>query len=218
MGNGPSEIVVLRPTKVFLAFLASQLPKHNIPSMSSLQVDNTAYIIKKCDTQQGTLDEIERLSPKMFRHELCRWLGSDAHNPIVDSMMDFLCCFKLEFHTHLILLEPSLQEAHQALQLKPQIKMLHWLNSVVDEDDFLDEIMEQVTLSHLVENSTLLIKNFNTLGEIKPYLKRYYKPLFETAMSRMSNKPQQWPKIHTFEEFSHHFKVEIHTQLISYLS
>ena len=216
--NGLSEIVVLRPTTVFLSFLASQLPEEHLPGFKCLQTDNTAYVIKKYDTNEGTLDELERLYTKMFRHEICRWLGSDARNGIEQSFLDFLCCFKLEFHSHLIVLEPSLQQAQQMVQLKPRMMLLQWLHSMVEDQPDLATVMEQVTLSHLTENASVLVKNFSQLSEIKPFLRTCYPYLFETAMSRMSNNPQQWPKIHSFEEFGRYFKIEIHTQLISYIS
>lgn len=216
MDNGLSEIVVLRPTNVFLSFLTSQLSEENVPSRRCLHTDNTAYIIKKKETQEGTLAELERLYTKMFRHEICRWLGKEARNEIEKSFFDFLCCFKLEFHSHLISLESSLQQTQQMLQLKPRLKLLQWLHTMVEQQPELVTIMEQVTLSHLTENATVLVKNFNQLSQIKPFLRKYYPYLFETAMSRMSNKPQQWPKIHSFEEFSRYFEFEIHTQLISF--
>jgi hypothetical protein len=216
--NGLFEIVVLRPTTVFLSFLTSQLLEENVPDLRCLHTDNTAYVIKKKDTQEATLDELERLYIKMFRHEICRWLGKEARNEIEKSFIDFLCCFRLEFHSHFILFEPSIHHAQQIVQLKPRVRLLQWLNSMVEHQPDLAAVMEQVTLACLTENATVLVKNFEKLTQIKPFLRTYYPYLVETAMSRMSNKPQQWPKIHSFEEFGQFFKVEIHTQLISYTS
>ncbi len=218
MDNGLSEIVVLRPTAVFFSFLASQLGEDNLPSFKSLQTDNTAYLIKKYPTEEGTLDELERLYSKMFRHEICRWLGQEARNEIEKSFLDFLCCFKLEFHSHLILLESSLSQAKQMVQLRPRIKLLQWLNRVVEDQPDLVHVMEQVNLSHLAENASVLLKNFNQLTEIKPFLQSHYKSLFTAGMSRLTNESEQWPKITSFQEFTHYFSVEIHTQLISYAS
>ncbi|RUR11968.1 hypothetical protein [Legionella sp. km772] len=216
MDNGLSEVVVLRPTIVFFSFLASQLGEDNLPSFKSLQTDNTAYLLKKGATQDDTLNELEQHFRKMFRHEICRWLGKDARNQIEKSFLDFLCCFKLEFHSHLIVLESSLKNAHNMLQLRPRAKLLQWLNKAVENEPELSEVMEQVNLSHLTENASVIIKNFNNLNEIKPFLERYYESIFSTAMSRITNDSQQWPKILSYQEFTRYFSIEIHTQLISY--
>jgi hypothetical protein len=215
MEQGLSEIVVLRPTQVFLSFLASQLPEKSIPTFQSLQTDNTAFVIKKHPTNEGTLEELERLYSKMFRYEISRWLGSDARNEIEKSFLDFLCCFKLEFHAHLIMLEPSLTQATHMLQLRPRIKVLRWLQEKAEEQEDLADIMECVTLNNLTENASVVIKNFDKLTEIKPFLKKYYKSLFATAMSRMCSQRSQWPNIDSFDEFNNYFSIQIHTHLIS---
>lgn len=214
MGQRSSEVVILRPTQVFWSFLASQLPEDSCPDFRSLQSDNTAYAIKSCSNDKATLDEIEHHYSKMFRHEIGRWLGPDARNDIERSFLDFLCCFKLEFHTHLIVLESSIQQGRQLMQIKPRISLLHWLQAVVEGQEELAPIMEEVNVSHLIENSTLLIKNFNNLAEIKPFLQRDYKLIFAKAMTRISNKAYQWPAMNSLQSFNQYFSVELHTQLI----
>lgn len=217
MDNGLSEVVVLRPTIVFFTFLASQLGEDKLPNFKTLGIDNTAYLIKKGATQEETLNEVERHYVKMFRHEICRWLGKDARNSIEKSFLDFLCCFKLEFHSHLILLERSLVCARQVVQLRPRAELLHWLNEALANQTDLALVMEQVNLAHLTENASVILKNFNSLKDIKPFLQRYYKSIFATAMSRITKESEQWPKIASFQDFSRYFSVEIHTQLISYV-
>lgn len=214
MHQGQSEIVVLKPTTVFLAFLASQLPENDVPDLQQLQTDNTAYVIKKHQSDEDTLDEIEKHFTTMFRHEICRWLGDDARNDIETSFIDFLCCFKFELHAHIILMEPSMEQGKQLLKIKPRTVLLNWMKSAVEEHDDLAQVMERVTLANLVENATVMVKNFVSLKDIKPFLQQYYKPLFETAMSRMSTQKEQWPAIESFKAFSQYFSIEIHTQLI----
>lgn len=216
MDKGLSEVVVLRPTLVFFSFLASQLGEDKLPSFKTLQTDNTAYLIKKCSSQEETLDELESYFSKMFRHEICRWLGQDARNEIEKNFLDFLCCFKLEFHTHLILLEQTPTQAHQMLQLRPRAKLLEWLNQKLAKHADLAQVMEKLNLAHLTENSSVLLKNFRHLQEIKPFIQRYYQSIFTTAMSRITNESEQWPQIASYQDFISYFSVEIHTQLISY--
>jgi hypothetical protein len=214
MYQGSSEIVVLKPTTVFLSFLASQLPENDLPGLRLLQTDCTAYVIKKHHSDEATLDEIEKYYSAMFRHEICRWLGKNARNEIETSFLDFLCCFKFELHSHIVLMEPSIDAGHQLLIIKPRSVLLNWMKSAVVGQEELENVMERVTLSHLTENATAIVKNFPELKEIKSFLKQYYKPIFETAMSRMSNKSSEWPAVNSFQSFSQYFAIEIHTQLI----
>ena len=214
MHPGSYEIVVLRPTTVFLSFLASQLPESNVPSWKLLQTDCTAYTIKKHASDDGTLEEIEKNFSCMFRHEIKRWLGNDAHNEIETKFLDFLCCFKFELHSHIIMMEPSIEAGHQLLIVKPRTVLLNWIKSAVEGEEELAEVMERVTLSHLTENATVIVKNFSQLKDIKEFIKEYYKPIFETAMSRMSNQPSEWPAVNSSQSFSQYFAIEIHTQVI----
>lgn len=213
MHQGPYEIVVLKPTTVFLSFLASQLPENKLPSLKTLQTDNTAYVLHKQDTDEATLDEIEKHFTQMFRHEICRWLGQDARNDIETSFLDFLCCFKFELHSHIILMEPTIDQGRQMLKISPRSVLMNWIKSSV-EDEQVSNVLERVNLANLVENATVIVKNFSSLKEIKPYLTKYYKPIFETAMSRMSGEQDQWPVMSSFQAFTRYFAVEIHTQLI----
>lgn len=215
MHQESSEIVVLRPTSVFLSFLVSQLPANDVPSVTVLHTDCTAYVIKKRDSIEGTLEEIEKDFSFMFRHEICRWLGESARNEIETSFMDFLCCFKLELHSHIILMEPSIEEGHRLLIIKPRNSLLDWIKAEVEGEEELEDVMAQVNLEHVTENATAIVKNFLELKEIKPFIKQHYKPIFETAMSRMSNQPNRWPQVNSFQSFSQYFTIEIHTQLIN---
>lgn len=212
MQLGQSEIVILKPTTVFYSFLASQLPEKDLPSLALLQTDNTAYVIKKQNSEEATLREIESHFNIMFRHEICRWLGPDAKNDIENSFIDFLCCFKFEFHSHIILMEPSLSQGHQLINIKPKSVLLNWIKSV--EGDQISDVVERVSLANLVENATVLVKNFASLKDIKPFFSTYYKPIFTTVMTRMSSKPESWPEVNSFQALSHYFTFEIHTQLI----
>ena len=114
------EIIFLKPTSVFLSFIASQLPDIELPDLRLIQTDTTAYAIRKQASEEATLDEIERHFPRMFRHEICRWLGEDARNEIEGSFLDFLCCFKFEMHSQIVLMEPSITKGHQLLCIKPR--------------------------------------------------------------------------------------------------
>lgn len=208
------EIVILRPTAVFRSFLASQLPESDLPDVRTLQTDTTAYIIPKHEDEEATLDEIEHHFPNMFRHEISRWLGENARNEIEASFLDFLCCFKFEFHSQIVLMEPTIQDGKQLICIKPKTVLLKWMKSTVEQDEELTTVLNQVNLSQIAENATVVLKNFDNLADIKPFIQQYYYPIYKTEMLRMCDSSSQWPKVESYQDFQRYFAVEIHSQLI----
>ncbi|KTC78067.1 hypothetical protein [Legionella brunensis] len=208
------EIIILKPTPVFLSFLASQLPEIELPELRLLQTDNTAYVIEKQQNDEETLNEIERHFTTMFRHEICRWLGENARNEIEGSFLDFLCCFKFELHSHIALMEPLMEDGKQLLRVRPRSVLLKWMKAAVEEQSDLISVLERVNLSHLAENATVVVKNFSKLTQIKPFLQHHYEPIFEAEMMRMCNNVEEWPLVDSYQAFSHYFAIDIHTQLI----
>ena len=209
------EIVILKPTAVFLSFLASQSPEIKVPDLRLLQIDNTAYVLKKQPTDDATIDEIEKNFSIMFRHEICRWLGDNARHEIETNFLDFLCCFKFELHNHIILMESVIEKGRQLLLLKPRLDLLNWLKILVENQEELVDVIERVKLSNLEENATVMVKNFSNLMDIKPFIKQYYQPIFSKAMGRISSQSRHWPILDSFKAFTQYFAVEIHTQLIN---
>lgn len=214
MQHNQWEIVILKPTSVFLSFLSEQLPEVELPDLRLMQIDNTAYAIPHQDSDEQTLDEIERYFAPMFRHEIYRWLGEDARNEIEGSFLDFLCCFKFELHSHILLMEPTFQNTQQLLCIKPRSVLLKWMRTMAEVDEELCMVLQQVNLSHLTENATVIAKNFKEISEVKPFIHRYYRPIFKAEMSRMCESANQWPVVDSLQAFNRHFSVEIHTQLI----
>ncbi len=208
------EIVILKPTRVFQNFLASQVGDENVPDYKTLVTDKTAYVIRKQATDEETLDEIEHHFTTMFRHEIRRWLGDKATNEIEASFLDFLCCFKFELHSQIVLMEPSFGEGKQLLRIKPRSVLLKWMKTTAAKDEELADLLEGVNLSAISENATVVIKNFSELSQIKPFVRDCYLPVYEAEMSRMSDSPEQWPEVDSFETFNRYFAIEIHTQLI----
>lgn len=215
MTETPLEVVILKPTPVFLSFLAAQVPDIDLPDLKLLQSDTTAYVIKKQANDEETLNEFERLYRPMFQHEIARWIGKDASNDIEASFLDFLCCFKFEMHSQIVLMESSMDNGEQLLCIKPRSVLLKWIKSALDEDEEdTVAVVDRIKLSHLVDNSTVLIKNFKAQTDIKPFIQQYYRPMFKTEMLRMSQDEDIWPAIDTPSDFSRYFTVEIHTQLV----
>ena len=208
------EVIILKPTPMFLSFLAAQCPDLKLPFLHLLQMDTTAYAIHKQANEEAMLDEIERFFPKMFRYEITRRFGAAVCDDIEASFLDFLCCFKFELHSQIVLMEKSMTRGHQLLCIKPRSVLVKWVKSSIDEQEELTNIIERVNLAHMVENATVVVKNFSQLSEVKPFIKQYYRPLFKAEMLRMCDKADQWPTIDNAQKFSHYFAVEVHTQLI----
>ena len=170
--------------------------------------------MRKQASDEETLNEIERHFATMFRHEICRWLGEDARNEIEGSFLDFLCCFKFELHSHIVLLENSFEAGQQLIRIKPRSVLLKWIKSVVEEDDDLIAVLNKINLADLAENATVIVKNFQKLTEIKAFLKQYFPLIYEAEMLRMCDRGEQWPYVDSYESFCRYFAVDIHTQLV----
>ncbi|KTD36830.1 hypothetical protein Lnau_1814 [Legionella nautarum] len=214
MQSSKWEIIILKPTRVFLSFLAAQLPDVELPELRPLQIDNTAYIIAKHNNDEDTLNEIENHFATMFRYEIHRWLGENARNDIEGSFLDFLCCFKFELHSQIVLMEPSLAQGRQLLRVKPRSVLLKWLKSAVEEQVDFADVLDRINLSHLAENATVVIKNFSNLMDIEPFLKTNYRPIFEAEMQRMCDRAEEWPMVDSYQAFKRYFSIETHTQLV----
>lgn len=208
------EIVILKPTSVFLSFLAAQGPEVELPSLALLHADTTAFTIAKQDGEEETLDEIERHFPTMFRHEINRWLGGKARNPIEGSFLDFLCCFKFEMHSQLVVMEPSVEHGRNLICIKPRSVLLKWMKSSIEEQESPYDIMERVTLTQLSENATVVIKNFESQLEIQSLIEKHFQAMFQAEMLRMCERKEHWPDVKSCEDFNQYFAVDIHTNLI----
>lgn len=208
------EVIILKPTSVFLSFLAAQGPEVELPSLALLQADTTAYTIMKQDGEEETLDEIERHFPTMFRHEINRWLGGKARHPIEGSFLDFLCCFKFEMHSQIVIMEPSVEHGRTLLCVKPRSVLLKWIKSSMEEQEDLSDVMERVTLAQLSENATVIIKNFEQQAEVQSLVDSHYNAMFKAEMLRMCDRSEYWPDVGTSAEFNKYFAIEIHTQLV----
>ena len=178
------------------------------------EIDTTAYIIQKQVSEEATLDEIGRHYHQMFKHEISRWLGENACLHQKGSFLDFLCCFKFELHSQIVLMEPSINEGQQLLCINPRSVLIKWMKSSIEDKDEVTSILERVNLSHLTENATVVVKNFGSSLDVNQFIKQHFRPLYTAEMSRMCDKVDQWPAVDTVQLFNRYFTVELHTQLI----
>lgn len=217
MKQSQREIVILKPTSVFYSFLSAQLAEERMPDLELLQFNNTAYVINKGADEDAILNEIERHYPLMFSHEIKRWLGESAFNPIENSFLDFLCCFKFELHSQIVLMEETIDQGCNLLRVKPRSMLINWMRESAQEQDDSEEliaILDKVNIHQIAENGTVVIKNFEKLGDIKPFLQNNYTVIFEHEMARMNEQASSWPKVTNYKSFCRYFSVDIHSQLI----
>ena len=209
------EVIVLKPTSLFRNFVLAQLENHiTVPDPKTMRTDNTAYIIKKQKNDEETLNEIERHFVRMFQYEIKRWFGSNIAQEIEISFLDFLCCFKFELHSHIVLMEQNIHAGKNLLRIKPKTVLLKWMKSAADEESEVGTVLQAITVSCLAENATVVVKNFNSLEHIKPFLKTFYEELFYQEMQRVCEAKELWPIITNYADFSRYFVIDYHTHLV----
>ncbi len=210
------EVFILKPTAAFRAFISAHLPELALPDLQLMQADTTAYLMNKMGDFEATIQEVERHYPAMFRHEILRCLGDDAANidEIKTSFLDFLCCFKFESHSQIVLMEEKIAEGHQLLCIKPRSVFFKWVDETVKSHNEVTNLLDRVSLPNVLEDATVVIKNFQKPSEVKPFIKHYYRPLFKAEMARMDDIASQWPVVDSFQKFNRYFAVEMHSQLI----
>ncbi|MDP3559214.1 MAG: hypothetical protein Q8R79_02520 [Legionellaceae bacterium] len=212
------EVVVLKPTSAFLSFIAEQLGAAALPELRLIQTDNTAYLIPAQLNNEVLLETLECHYKTIFSYEIARWVGQDVVTDIKASFLDFLCAFTFELHSNLLVMEVSSLLGRQLLRIKPRELLLKWMKAghaeLVDNSDILNKI----NLSHITENATAVIKNFEKLSDVKPFLRHYYPSMYEAERLRIESYGlQHWPYIDSYQMFSRFFVVELHTRLVPIL-
>lgn len=215
MYSGQYDIVILKPTRAFLNFLRLQVPAAILPSLRELQKNCTAYAIKKQVSDEDTLNEIERHFVTMYRHEIQRCSKKVADNKISGTFLDFLCCFKIEMHSQILVLENNIAAGKQLVRIKPRSVLLKWLRGTADRDPELASLTSSLNLAQLADNATVIVKNFEKLEEdINLFLSNHYQSIYEAEMVRLSDMADIWPKVSSYREFNQYFSVSTHPELI----
>lgn len=214
MPQNQSDVIILKPTSSFLSFLSAHFPDAILPDKATLHRDLTAYTLPQQVSEEGTLMEIERHFLRMFQHEARRVLGTQATHDIDVTFLDFLCCFKFELHSNVVLMESSVSEGQHLLCVKPRSVLLTWIKSTLDDTDDLAPVLDKVNLAHLTDNATVLIKNFENHVDVSAFVRRYYRPLFKAEMFRLFDHVEHWPDVDSFPAFNRYFSVEVHTHLV----
>lgn len=210
-----SNVLILKPTSVFLSFLSEQLPDVPTLSLNECKTNHTAYTFKKQASDEATLAEIERHFPDMLQYEAHRILGPHREETLKASFLDFLCCFKFELHSQIVLMEPSIQAGRQLLCVKPRLGLLHWMKaSTHPAASEWYAAREALRLSDLTDNATMLVKNFAHEADVQPFIHHYYRPLFKAEMFRFCDEAQYWPEVTSLQMFNRYFSVHHYTEVV----
>lgn len=208
------EVIIVKPTTVFLSYLAKHFPHIELPELSILQADATAYTMRRQPSEEQIVQELERHYATIFRHEISRTIDAYVAEEVETSFLDFLRCFKFELHSQVVLMEPSIMEGHQLLCIKPRSVLIKWMQTTIEDQNEMISILERVNVGRLAEDTTVVVKNFHQLTDVKPFINHHFKPIYHAEMERMCDKADQWPEVDSLEEFNRYFAVEVHTQLM----
>ena len=214
MSRFKSCIIILKPTSFFTSFVAEQLPDFDCPIEEDLESDYTAYTIPACDSDEALLEQLERLSPYMFRHEVVRLLGKNLASKIKSDFLDFLCCFRFEVHAHSVLTESSIEDCHELVCVKPRVVDLEWQPATNDDEIEVRDILQTMNLSQVPQTASVLVKKFDKLADIKPLVHRYCRPLLKQEFMKKAAQLIQWPSNSSIQMFNRYFAIEVHTQLV----
>lgn len=214
MSQTKLSVLILKPTENFLGWIASQFPDVELPRLAAIQQDNTAYSIPRYIDNESFLETIETFYPLMLRHESSRLLGQVLSSHLTGSFFDFLCCFRFELHTEVMMMESNLGKRDSLLCIKPRTIELSCASSDTKHSKAEEATEDSLQLSHFMDNTTALVKNFRDVSEVAPFIKHHYRPIFRQEMQRLSEDAQYYPVVNSFKIFTRYFNVEYHSQVV----
>lgn len=214
MSQMKSCIIVLKPTSFFTSFVTEQLPDFDCPNDEDLEADYTAYTLPACENDDALLEQLERLFPFMFRHEVSRRLGKHIASGMKADFLDFLCCFKFEVHSETVLMASSLQDCQQLVCVKPRFVDLKWLPEADSDHIEVRGLLDALHTSQPSQTASLLVRKFDRFADLKPLVQRYCRPLLQQDLMKKAAQLIQWPTASSMQMFHRYFAVEVHTQLV----
>lgn len=213
MSHNQSCIIILKPTSFFLSFVTEQLPDFEQVEESEASLDNTAYTIPSYSNDEALLEDLERLYPHMFRHEVTRLFGKDVAAKINADFLDFMCCFKFEVHEKPLLMASSIESCRRLVCLKPREISFDWMQTKGDDFIKVKGVVQNLDIFRSFPAATVLVRTLDKL-DFKPLLQRYCKPLIKADLMKKAIQKIQWPTLQSWQMFNRYFAIEIHTQVV----
>lgn len=199
-----SQLLVLKPTAVFYAFLISQLKDKALPHFSELHINQTCWIMPYFDDDEKTIDHIEANFSYLFQHEIRRWLGKEASNPIIYDWDNFVLSFDFLFHTCLYTSHPiNVQNDLCAIIVHPKRTLLK----------SLPLINQSTQVNGLCENGTVMITTYTSLDDIMHFCHNQY-PLFVNLEQQRIALPVS-TLITSYEQFIHYYRFTVHLSILN---
>lgn len=199
------QLLALRPSSVFYAYLYRQLGKEIVPKRELLDVDLTLVKLPLVQDHQSLVRMIEQHSAWLFTHELKRWLGPSVKDPIVNSFADFSLCFEFELHSH-VALHGSMNQSQMGLGVKPNQACLQWLKKHQSYQSV------NLDLARLQENHSIVLLSQNTLSDLPSHCQAHYGDYVELERKRLGLSGEHFKQAFSEQPF---FTFSIHQQLLS---
>lgn len=98
MKYGFTKVLVLKPQVKLLVLINSQLPSLDWQKVANSNFDLTAYHIGDVSDDDGLWSALTANHQQIFQQELAKLIGSDTAKQLKLSLLDFLSCFKFEWH------------------------------------------------------------------------------------------------------------------------
>lgn len=204
----PTQVVFIKPTSVFYAFLLSQLGEEKLPDYKLLTVDTTAFLIPYFQEEEKTIEFIASIYPNIFKYEIQRWLGKEVKNAIFERYDDFVSCFRLSYHSYVFSTTPlTSKNAFVALSVHPQKALL----TAIKKDSKL-MTASQLQLPHIEENGSVFLLPLNEDEELICFLHEQFESIASLEKKRLGLLDA--PIINTYHEFIEYFSVHIHSHVL----
>jgi hypothetical protein len=201
-------MVIISPTPVFYAFLASQLPKEKLPPYHLLQVDKTCFLMPYFQDETETLDYVVSCYSDLFLGEIKRWLGANASNPISDNYSDFVCCFNLAFHTFVFSKNHLNQkEDLYALVMHPKESLYLYLKKQETRINW-----KNISFDCFSENGTAVLLPISDINDALGYLAMNYQMMIGIEKNRLG--VSQFPDITSLSELNQFYSYSLHQRIL----
>lgn len=209
MPQNELSILILKPTKNFIALISAQFPDFYDSDSSLPCLNNMAYSIPKCHDDESVLNVLENFYPLIFQHELNRLVGNKVSERIDATFFDFLCCFKFELYSDVVMMDTTKDNAERVLCVEPRSVSLFC--SPQASQVTREKLSLKPSLNHY---TTAWVKSFRDETEIDLFLKHHYRPILQEEMKRFSNDAAYLPVVNSFKLFTRYFDVKWHAPLV----
>ncbi len=209
MIDKPMELIVVKATEDFIAFLKKQADIDVNRLQTLLTIDPTGYFISQQQGPEDVVTQVSEYYSVMFLYECRRWLGHHFQLMYPPRLLDFSNCFEIERHQNVYFCQNSTTKGHLfGLMIKPTSTLLDWFiaNTVLQTEQ-----VASITAQSFSENASVILMRLDSIDDIVPFVKRHYDELAQFEQSRLGL--SCFPNLSRFERFQRFFSLTIHQHL-----